>query len=72
MTAELESMRVAPDFRRRRTGTSLMERFLDWTAEHDADQVKVTAYAANDPAILFYENQGFSTFEVTLRRAATP
>ena len=66
--AVLESMRVAPDRRREGIGAELTEKFLAWAAERGANEVTVEAYAANEAALAFYRAQGFTPFEVTLRR----
>ena len=54
-----ESMRVAPDARRAGVGGLLVRRFFDWAREGGAEQVSVTASAANHPARRFYARHGF-------------
>ncbi len=68
VTAVLESLRVAPEFRRGGAASALVSRFLAWAADRHADQLKVTAYAANEAAVAFYRGHGFVPFELTLRR----
>lgn len=68
VTAVLESLRVAPEFRRTGAASALVSRFMSWTEERRADQIKVSAYAANEAAVAFYRGHGFTPFELTLRR----
>lgn len=68
VTAILESLRVAPEFRRGRAASALVSEFLAWASERQAGQIKVTAYAENEAAIAFYRSHGFAPFELTLRR----
>jgi GNAT superfamily N-acetyltransferase len=65
--ADLESMRVAPDFRRSGVGSLLVRHFLTWAREGGAQQASVTAYAANDAAQRFYERHGFVPKSITSR-----
>jgi ribosomal protein S18 acetylase RimI-like enzyme len=58
--AELESIHVYPQFRGSGIGSRLVEAFLAWAAEHGAVRASVTAYAANESAIRFYERHGFT------------
>ncbi|NBH09292.1 GNAT family N-acetyltransferase [Amycolatopsis sp. SID8362] len=67
VSAVLESMRVGPGHRRSGAGAALVEAFLGWARDHGANDVKVTAYAANHGALEFYRAQGFEPFEVVLR-----
>lgn len=67
-SATLMSIYVRPEHRRARAGADLVERFLAWAREQGAGQVEVTAYAANDDAIRFYERGGFAPHTLTLRR----
>ena len=64
----LESMRVADDGRRSGVGSALVSAFLSWGEGKGARRFSVSAYAANTGALAFYRAQGFSEFEVTLRR----
>jgi GNAT superfamily N-acetyltransferase len=65
--AVLESMRVAPDYRRAGVGSQLVEYFYAWAREGSAQQARVTAYAANDAAQRFYARHGFAPVSVTHR-----
>jgi GNAT superfamily N-acetyltransferase len=68
VTAVLESLRVAPAFRRAGVGSALLAEFLAWARRKHANRLKVTAFAANDAAIAFYRRHGFEPFELTLSR----
>lgn len=65
--ADLESMRVAPEFRRAGVGSLLVQHFLTWARERGAQQASVTAYAANDAAQRFYARHGFVPSSITSR-----
>ena len=67
-SATLISMYVRPAHRRARAGARLMGKFLAWAKGAGAEQVEVTAYAANTDAIRFYERNGFGPQLLTLRR----
>lgn len=66
--AELESMRVAPQARGGGAGSELMRRFLAWAAEHDVNETRVRAFAANTGAQRFYQRWGFAPRHVDLAR----
>lgn len=66
--ATLESMHVRPEFRGLGVGAELVGRFLSWAREREASRASVTAYAANESAIRFYEREGFSPKNLTLDR----
>ncbi|VVJ19025.1 Uncharacterised protein [Amycolatopsis camponoti] len=70
VTAVLESMRVGPAHRRSGVGAELVAAFFDWAREKGANEITVTAYAANEGALAFYRAQGFRPFEVRLAREA--
>jgi GNAT superfamily N-acetyltransferase len=65
--AELESMRVAPGFRRAGAGSVLVQYFLAWARECGAQQASVTAYVGNDAAQRFYARHGFVPSSTTSR-----
>lgn len=64
--AYLISLHVHADWRGHGIGTGLVGRFKEWARERGAAQLRVTAYAANDGAIRFYQRHGFAPFELTL------
>ena len=66
--AELESLHVYPRFRGTGVGSRLMEAFLAWAAEHGASRASVTAYAANEAALRFYQRHGFAVRSVIADR----
>ncbi|MFO7168058.1 MAG: GNAT family N-acetyltransferase [Chloroflexota bacterium] len=66
ITAELESICVAPAWRSRGAGEQLVRAFLSWAQERGAAFVTVTAYAANERALAFYARAGFTPHTVTL------
>jgi len=65
--AELESMRVAPGFRRAGVGTLLVQHFLTWARGCGAQRASVTAYVGNDAAQRFYARHGFVPSSITSR-----
>jgi GNAT superfamily N-acetyltransferase len=65
--AVLESMRVAPDYRRAGVGSLLVQHFFAWAREGGAQQARVTAYSANEAAQRFYTRHGFAPVSVTAR-----
>jgi GNAT superfamily N-acetyltransferase len=65
--AVLESMRVAPDYRRAGTGSLLVRHFLAWAREQGAQQASVTAFAANSKALHLYARHGFVPKSITSR-----
>ncbi|MBV1935849.1 GNAT family N-acetyltransferase [Streptomyces sp. BV286] len=67
--ATLLSLYVRPAHRGTRTGARLVAAFLDWAREQGAGQAEVTAYAANEDAIRFYERHGFGPRTLTLGQA---
>lgn len=64
--AELESMFVKEEFRSQKVGQQLVNEFTAWVAGRGAERVSVTAYAANEGAVAFYERMGFRPKNVTL------
>lgn len=66
--AVLESIRTDPAVRGSGVGTKLVEHFLGWAQDNGAQQVSVSAYAANEGAQRFYRRHGFTPMSVTLRR----
>lgn len=65
-TAVLESIRVRPACRGTGVGTGLVESFGDWARSKGATRATVTAYAANERAVRFYERHGFAQRSVIL------
>jgi GNAT superfamily N-acetyltransferase len=68
--AVLESMRIAPEWRRGGAGGQLVAAFVAWARKRGANELAVQAYARNEGAIAFYEAHGFRPFELKLVRAA--
>ncbi len=64
--AELESMYVRPEYRSAGVGAALVAEFFEWARSRGAQRAAVTAYAANDRAIAFYERNGFQPRSVHL------
>jgi len=69
--AALESMYVRPEARGLGVGARLVEGFLSWARKRGASRASVTAYAANEGAVRFYEREGFSPKNLTLDRGVT-
>jgi GNAT superfamily N-acetyltransferase len=66
VSADLESMFVAQNWRGRGVGQALAEAFLAWAREYGVVWITVTAYSANTGACAFYERLGFASHTVTL------
>lgn len=64
--ADLISFYIQPAHRGGGLGTQLAEAFTTWAKERGATQLRVTAYATNEPAIRFYQRLGFTPLEITL------
>jgi GNAT superfamily N-acetyltransferase len=46
----------------------LVEAFLEWVSQRGVERVSVTAYAANEGAVAFYQRLGFRPRNITLER----
>ena len=64
--AELESMYVREGYRSLGVGKRLVDEFLRWLGQQGVERVSVTAYAANERAISFYEKLGFEPKNLSL------
>jgi GNAT superfamily N-acetyltransferase len=64
--AELVSMYVRPSLRGGGIGSQLVADFTAWARERGASRAHVTAYAANDGAVRFYQRHGFAPFSTVL------
>jgi GNAT superfamily N-acetyltransferase len=64
--ATLLSMYVLPHHRSAGVGARLVAAVRGWAREHAADRLAVSAYAANESAIRFYERNGFAARTVVL------
>jgi ribosomal protein S18 acetylase RimI-like enzyme len=67
--AVLESIRVDPSARGTGVGSQLIQNFLTWAREKDAEVASVSAFAANAGALRLYERHGFRPQTITLRAA---
>lgn len=65
---DLESIFVLDNARCHGVGEHLVDAFLAWCRGRGAQRVSVTAHAANDGAIRFYQRAGFETRQLTLER----
>ena len=65
-TAELESMFILKSHRGQGIGTALAHSFRQWAKEKGAEFMTVTAYAANQQAVNFYQGLGFAPKQITL------
>jgi GNAT superfamily N-acetyltransferase len=64
--ATLSSLYVRPAYRSHGLGARFVAEFRRWAKEHDADRIAVTAFAANDSAVRFYQREGFVPMTLTL------
>lgn len=60
--AELENMFVKEAFRSKGAGGLLVDAFIEWCKQQNADRIVVGAYTPNTRAIAFYKNHGFSPY----------
>lgn len=68
IVADLESIFVVDTGRSSGIGARLVDEFLAWAREAGASALQVTAYAANDRALAFYQRVGFAPRSVVLVR----
>jgi GNAT superfamily N-acetyltransferase len=66
VSAELESILVRAPWRSQQIGDRLVQEFKRWARENNAQRLTVTAFAANERAILFYRRAGFAPHSLTL------
>lgn len=64
--AELENILVKDDERGKNIGESLVQAFIAWCKEHEAERIKVSAAAENSGAIQFYQRVGFVSYATEL------
>jgi GNAT superfamily N-acetyltransferase len=64
----LQGVFVLPAYRRKRIGTRLVARFLQWCDHRNLDKVSVAVAPANDAAIALYETMGFDATTLILER----
>ncbi len=64
---ELESIAVTPTHRRSGAATALLAALVAWAGQHGASKVQLEVRSANNSAIGFYENAGFSRDGLRLR-----
>ncbi len=65
---EIENMGVNPTYRSQGIGSQLMQKCLEWAKKQGYQKVYVNAYFANNKAITFYKQNGFSEIDVSLER----
>lgn len=70
--AELESMYVREEHRGRGAGARLVGEFIGWSRGEGVGLVSVTAHAANERAIRFYERSGFRSLSLSLEMDLGP
>lgn len=56
---ELESIIVAPSFRRSGLGARLLATIIEWARKHDAARLQLEVRSGNHSAIAFYHAAGF-------------
>lgn len=56
---ELESIVVAPEFRRQKIGAALLDAIIIWSRQHGAQRIELEVRALNIAAIALYERSGF-------------
>jgi ribosomal-protein-alanine N-acetyltransferase len=56
---ELESIVVAPEFRRQKIGAALLDAIIVWSRQRSAQRIELEVRARNMAAIALYERTGF-------------
>ena len=64
----LQGVFVLPAYRRKKVGSELIARFLQWCENQDLDKALVAVAPANDAAIGLYETMGFDATTLILER----
>jgi GNAT superfamily N-acetyltransferase len=59
-------MFILQPYRGQGVGTALAQQFRQWSETHGAEFITVTAYAANETAVHFYQSLGFTPKLITL------
>ena len=63
---ELENLLVNKEMRSKKIGKQLMNYFLKWAKEIEADRASVNVFAFNEKGVAFYEREGFISRDTTL------
>ena len=61
--AEIDNMFIESSSRRHHAGAGLITAFKKWAKAQGAKRLKVGALTGNDPAMAFYQSQGFLNIE---------
>ncbi len=64
----LETLSILPDYRDRGIGSMFMDRIYEDLRTAGIKELSLAVMASNDPAIRFYERQGFAPFVVVMAR----
>lgn len=67
-TADLQNMFVKQDCRKYGLGSKFISEFENWCEKNGAKRLMVTASIDNESARAFYEKNGFSNINITLRK----
>jgi ribosomal protein S18 acetylase RimI-like enzyme len=65
---EIENLGVVPEYQAKGVGTQLMDTCLEWARSQGYQKVYLVCYAANKPAITFYEAKGFLPIEIDFEK----
>lgn len=68
---EVDSLFVAPEYRRLGIASTLLQNALDWLRAHGAVSPRVVVFQANDEAVAFYRRFGFHPRNLELERPAS-
>jgi ribosomal protein S18 acetylase RimI-like enzyme len=64
--AELNNMFIEEEFRNKRIGKRMVEKFVEWCKNKQIDRISVRASVQNELGIEFYKRVGFKNYDVVL------
>jgi len=65
---EIDNMFILPEFRGKKIGLALCDKFLGWAREKGVKRVRVVASVQNEGAIACYMKSGFEDYNLVLER----
>ena len=68
---EIDSIYIEPAYRKRKIGSSLIKKAMDWFDSVGCDSVSISVADGNDSVLDFYQSFGFYRFAVLLKYKGT-